>query len=149
MVVLCAGIMHRTLLLLPTPQKWQVVWGLFVIFVAQLHMCAVIFSPFIVFFVFCCWRCLSRCKLCRKRSKVPGPRSQPVSTLPSEAQGKKESSLCLFQLLAASTPLLVTTSLQALPLRSHCLFLFCLKSPSASLIRILGVAFRSHSDNPG
>ena len=31
-VVLCAGIMHGTLLLFPEPQKWQLGFGLFVSF---------------------------------------------------------------------------------------------------------------------
>ena len=43
-VVLCAGIMQDTLLLLPEPQKWQLGLGLFVSFCSQFvppaHTCS-------------------------------------------------------------------------------------------------------------
>ena len=47
-MVLCAGGMHSTLLLLLALQKWQLGFSLFVSFVQnlpQLHMLTVIFSP--------------------------------------------------------------------------------------------------------
>ena len=87
-VVLCAGGMHNTVLLLLTPcfcswlfrsGSWAFS-GLFVSFVQnlpQLHMHAVIFSP-LQFFLFCClWRGVFRCKHCSTAAK--GPRSQSIT----------------------------------------------------------------------
>ena len=81
-VVLCAGIMQDTLLLLPEPQKWQLGFG---IFVSLFTVCATcshmqLFLVSYSFFVFCCLR---RCP--GASTAVKGPRSQPVSNGPSPA----------------------------------------------------------------
>ena len=82
-VVLCAGGMRGTLLVLLTPQKWQLGFLVFLYLVAhnlpQLHMHAVIFS----FFVFCCSRRrLSRCKHCSQGAWVQGPSLSPMGNAP-------------------------------------------------------------------
>ena len=82
LVVLRAGGMRRTLLLLPALQKWQlgVLVSLYLVVhsLPQLHMHAVIFS----LIRFLC--ILSLKETCVQgqalQRRVPGPRSQPVSS---------------------------------------------------------------------
>ena len=74
LVVPCAGVMHRTLLLLPYLGSGS--WVLAFLYLVLLNlpplcMRAVIFSP-LEFLCICCWRrWLSRCKHCSKGSQVP------------------------------------------------------------------------------
>ena len=89
--MLCAEVVCGTLLLLPTLQKWQLVFWrgfsssflsfFFLYLVVQnLPNCTsmqLFFVPY-SFFLFCCLRrCLSRYKHCCKRSYVPGPSLSP------------------------------------------------------------------------
>lgn len=76
LVVLWAGIMCHTLLLLPTTQKWQLGLGLSASscpqFAPVTHAHSY-FCPF-QFLCICCWRKrLSRCQLCSREPQVPGP----------------------------------------------------------------------------
>ena len=91
-VMLCAGGMHSTLFLLPTPCffSWLFrsgIWA-FLVFLYFLSIicpnwaCTQLFLvPYSFFVFFGLRKCLSRCKHCSTAAK--GPRSQPVS-FPSE-----------------------------------------------------------------
>ena len=74
-VVLCAGGMRSTLLLLPAFQRQQLgFWSLFISLsiICPKCTCTQLFLVPYSFFVFCCSRrCLSRCQHCSKGSQVP------------------------------------------------------------------------------
>ena len=97
-VVLCAGLMEKSLPLLPAAQKWQLVSGIFgiLLFIIAPTAPVQLFSVPFGFFVFCCSRkYLSRCKHSGKGSQVPA--YQPVSQVgrPREAGvGSPELVLC-------------------------------------------------------
>ena len=72
----------NTLFLLLAPEKWQLVFLVFLYLssiICPNYACIQLFLVPYSFFVFCCLRrCLSRCKLCNTaakgpRSQVPGP----------------------------------------------------------------------------
>ena len=78
-MVLCAGGMHSTLLLLLALQKWQLGFSLFVSFVQnlpQLHMLTVIFSPLEFLCILLLQEMFVQVQALQQRSL--GPRSQPV-----------------------------------------------------------------------
>ena len=80
-MVLCAGGMRGTLLLLQDLQKWQLgFFGLFESFVQnlpQLRFMQLFLVPYSFFELCCLKRGVSRCKPCSTAAE--GPRSQPVS----------------------------------------------------------------------
>lgn len=74
LVVLCARCMGNTLLLLRTPQKWQLDFLVFLyLLVPNLpQACRAVFLVPYSLFVSCCWRrWLSSCRHCSKASQVP------------------------------------------------------------------------------
>ena len=85
LVVVCAGGIHITLLLLPVLQKWQLNFFVFCILLSIICpncACTQLFSVPYSFFAFCCLRrCLSRCKHCSAAAE--GSRSWPVSAASS------------------------------------------------------------------
>ena len=76
-VVLCAGLMEKSLPLLPAAQKWQLVCGLFVSYCSQLfplHLCSY-FQSLLVSLYF-----VAQGNICLGASTLAkGPRSQPIS----------------------------------------------------------------------
>lgn len=76
LVVLCAGIMHGTLLLLMAPRKWHLAFLHLIVHNCPGHAYMQGFPVPHYFFAFCCSRrCLSR----TFDPPVKGPRSRPVS----------------------------------------------------------------------
>lgn len=97
LVVLCAGIMDSTLLLLQTPQKWQsgfwsfCIW--FIICSCPKCACVQLFLVLYSFFAFCCSRCFSRCKHWSKGSQVPASPILPRDSTPLILKGLVAESL--------------------------------------------------------